>query len=103
MIANDMFRGRFRASHEKSAVLKQCKDLEFWIDLPSASHAFQNGGRISVQAQSRSFPLINRTPQSFASNILEAKPGEYRVKTHSVLYSRDFRSSISNSASPNGR
>jgi len=60
MIANDMFRGRFRASH----------DLEFWIDLPSASHAFQKGRRIGVQAQSRWFPLINRTPQAFSSNIL---------------------------------
>lgn len=70
MIANDMFRSRFRASQETSAVLKQCKDLEFWIDLPSASHAFQKGRRIGVQAQSRWFPLINRTPQAFSSNIL---------------------------------
>jgi len=94
MIANDIFRGRFRTSYEKPAAIAPGKVLEYRIDLHSASHVFRKGHRIGVQVQSSWFPLINRNPQTFVPNILRAKPEDYRAQTHSVLYSRDFPSSI---------
>ncbi len=103
MIANDVFRGRFRASYEKPAAIKPGKVLEYRIDLHSASHVFQKGHRIGVQVQSSWFPLIDRNPQTFVPNILRAKPGDYRAQTHSVFYSRDFPSSISMSVVPDAK
>lgn len=101
MIANDIFRGRFRTSYEKPAAIAPGKVLEYRIDLHSASHVFRKGHRIGVQVQSSWFPLINRNPQTFVPNILRAKPEDYRAQTHSVLYSRDFPSSISMSVVAN--
>ncbi|AJA07896.1 putative hydrolase [Sphingopyxis fribergensis] len=103
MIANDVFRGRFRASYEKPAAIKPGKALEYRIDLHSASHVFRKGHRIGVQVQSSWFPLIDRNPQTFVPNILKAKPGDYRAQTHSVFYSRDFPSSISMSVVPDAK
>ncbi|MBE1529279.1 hypothetical protein GGC65_003735 [Sphingopyxis sp. OAS728] len=100
MIANDVFRGRFRTSYEKPAAIKPGKALEYKIDLHSASHVFRKGHRIGVQVQSSWFPLIDRNPQTFVPNILKAKPGDYRAQTHSVFYSRDLPSSISMAVVP---
>ncbi|MDO9368143.1 MAG: CocE/NonD family hydrolase [Sphingopyxis sp.] len=103
MIANDVFRGRFRTSYEKPAAIQPGKVLEYKIDLHSASHMFRKGHRIGVQVQSSWFPLINRNPQTFVPNILKAKPGDYRAQTHSVFFSRDFPSSITMSVVPEAR
>lgn len=100
MIANDVFRGRFRTSYEKPSAIKPGKALEYKIDLHSASHVFRKGHRIGVQVQSSWFPLIDRNPQTFVPNILKAKPGDYRAQTHSVFYSRDLPSSISMAVVP---
>jgi predicted acyl esterase len=37
-----------------------------------------------VQVQSSLFPLYDRNPQSFVTNIMYAKPGDYRKATQSI-------------------
>jgi predicted acyl esterase len=46
-----------------------------------------------VQVQSTLFPLYDRNPQTYVSNIFFAKPGDYKKATQSV-----YRSGASPSA-----
>ena len=88
MIANEVFRGRFRESFEKPRPLKPNQAYEFTIDIHSAHHAFRKGHRMMVQVQSTWFPLIDRNPQRFVPNIFEAKADDYQKAIQSVFRSR---------------
>lgn len=95
MIANDVFRGRFRTSYEKPQPIVPGKVLDYNIDLHSASHVFKKGHRIAVQVQSSWFPLIDRNPQTYVPNILKARPSDYKAQTHSVFHTPAYPSAIS--------
>jgi len=88
MIANEVFRARFRESFEKPQPLKPNQPYEYAIDIHSAHHAFRKGHRIMVQVQSTWFPLIDRNPQRFVPNIFEAQAADYRKATQSIFRSR---------------
>ncbi len=94
MIANDVFRGRFRKSFEKPEPLVAGEVAEFTIDLHTADHRFLKGHRIMVQVQSTWFPLIDRNPQTFVENIFLAKDSDYRPATQRVYRSEEFPSHI---------
>jgi putative CocE/NonD family hydrolase len=94
MIANDVFRGRFRSSFEHPTAIAANQVLEYPIDLHSASHVFKKGHRISVQVQSTWFPLIDRNPQTFESSIFRAHAADFKAQTHTVYHSRKFPSAI---------
>jgi putative CocE/NonD family hydrolase len=94
MIANDVFRGRFRTSYEKPRAIRPGKVLPYRINLHSASHVFKKGHRIAVQVQSSWFPLIDRNPQTFVPNILKARPSDYKAQTHAVHHSPAYPSAI---------
>lgn len=95
MIANDVFRGRFRESYENPMPLKPGAVLDYNIDLHYASHVFKKGHKIAVQVQSSWFPLISRNPQNWVPNILRAKPEDYKVQTHSIYHTPENASAIS--------
>jgi uncharacterized protein len=94
MIANDVFRGRFRKSFEKPEPLVPGEPAEYTIDLHTADHRFLKGHRIMVQVQSTWFPLIDRNPQTFVDNIFLAKPSDYRPATQRVYRSRERPSRV---------
>lgn len=94
MIANEVFRGRYRKSFEKPEPLTPRAVLDYKIDLHSASHVFRKGHRIAVQVQSSWFPLIDRNPQTWVPNIYRAKPGDYVAQTHKIYRSIRYPSSI---------
>lgn len=94
MVANEVFRGRFRKSFEKPEPLVPGEVAEFAIDLHAADHRFLKGHRIMVQVQSTWFPLIDRNPQTFVENIFLAKASDYRPATQRVYRSREFSSHI---------
>ena len=73
MIADEIFRGRFRKSFEKPEPITPNEVTPFTIDLHTANHVFKKGHRIMVQVQSTWFPLYDRNPQKFVPNIFEAK------------------------------
>lgn len=100
MIANDVYRGRFRTGYETPRPLRPGAVLPYAIDLHQAAHVFRKGHRIAVQVQSSWFPLIDRNPQTFVPNILRAKPGDYRARTHSVHHSPRHPSAITVSVLP---
>lgn len=95
MIANDVFRARFRSSYEKPQAVKPNEVIDYAIDLHAASHVFRKGHRIAVQVQSTWFPLIDRNPQQFVANIFQARPQDYVAQTHKVFQTSRYPSAIS--------
>ena len=95
MVANDVFRGRFRKSFEHPEALVPGKVEEFAVDLHTQDYRFLKGHRIMVQVQSSWFPIIDRNPQTFVPNIFEAKASDYRAQTHRIWRSARYPSHVS--------
>jgi len=85
MIANDVFRGRFRNSYSIPEPVKSNKVYEYKIDLHAINHVFKKGHKIMVQIQSSWFPIIDRNPQKYVPNIFEAKETDF-IKTNQRIY-----------------
>jgi uncharacterized protein len=100
MIAEEIFRGRFRNSFEKPQPLTANQVTGFTIDLHSADHVFKKGHRIMVQVQSTWFPLYDRNPQTYVPNIFEAKAGDFQKATQRIYRSRQNPSSVEISLAP---
>jgi putative CocE/NonD family hydrolase len=94
MIANDVFRGRFRKSFEKPEPVIPGKVEDYTIDLHTQDHVFLKGHKIMVQVQSSWFPIIDRNPQKFVPNIFEAKAEDFQVATQKVFRSANYASRI---------
>jgi uncharacterized protein len=107
MVANDVFRGRFRKSFEKPEALEPNRVYDFTINMHSLNHCFKKGHRIMVQVQSTWFPLIDRNPQRFVPNIFEAKAEDFQSAEQRV-YRRENEAShievsvLLSGASPRG-
>jgi uncharacterized protein len=85
-IAMDIFRGRYRESFASSKAITPNEPLTYRFTLPSADHVFLPGHRIMVQVQSSWFPLYDRNPQTYVSNIFFAKPEDYVKATQRVYH-----------------
>ena len=86
MISGDIFRGRYRESYEHPKPIEAGKPLLYKWTLPTANHVFLPGHRIMVQIQSSWFPLYDRNPQTFVTNIFWAKPGDYKKATQRIYH-----------------
>ena len=84
MVANDVFRGRFRSSFEHPKAIVPNHIDQYVIDLHTQNYRFKKGHRIMVQVQSTWFPLIDRNPQTFVPNIFEAKDSDFRAATQHI-------------------
>jgi putative CocE/NonD family hydrolase len=87
MVANDVFRGRFRKSFERPEAIVPNHVDDYAVDLHSQNYRFLKGHRIKVQVQSTWFPLIDRNPQTFVPNIYAAKDSDFRAATQRVFRS----------------
>ncbi len=90
MIADEVFRARFRNSFEKPERVEPDKIYEYPVDIHSADHAFQQGHRIMLQVQSTWFPLIDRNPQTWVENIYKAPASAYRAATQKIFRSAKY-------------
>ena len=79
MIADEVFRGRYRSSFEHPSAIPANTPEEYKFSLHAADHVFLKGHRIMVQVQSSWFPLYDRNPQSFVPNIMTAQPADYKL------------------------
>jgi len=86
MIAADIFRGRYRESYETAKAIESDKPLRYRFALPTTNHVFLPGHRIMVQVQSSWFPLCDRNPQTFVSNIFWTKAEDYRKATQRIYH-----------------
>jgi uncharacterized protein len=100
MIADEIFRGRFRNSFEKPEPITPGEVTPFTIDLHSANHVFKKGHRIMVQVQSTWFPLYDRNPQKFVPNIFEARESDYQKATQHIYRSKSYASRVQISVLP---
>jgi putative CocE/NonD family hydrolase len=94
MVANDVFRGRFRNSFEQPQPMTPDEPTPMTVDLHTNDHVFEKGHRIMVQVQSTWFPLIDRNPQKFVPNIFTAQAGDYQEATERVYFSQAAASYI---------
>ena len=86
MISADIFRGRYRESLETAKPIAAGQPLLYKFPMPTANHVFLPGHRIMVQVQSSWFPLYDRNPQTFVSNIFWAKPGDFQSAVQRVYH-----------------
>ncbi|MGH8319617.1 MAG: CocE/NonD family hydrolase [Steroidobacteraceae bacterium] len=93
-IGISILRGRYRESFERPTAIPPNVPQSYRFELPNVNHVFLPGHRIMVQIQSTLFPLYDRNPQSFVPNIFDAKPGDYRQATITILRSLDNLSAI---------
>ncbi len=100
MIADEIFRGRYRKSYEKPEPIVAGEITPYTIDLHTADHVFKKGHRIMVQVQSTWFPLYDRNPQKFVPNIFEAKEADYQKATQNIYRSAEYPSSVEISVVP---
>jgi len=94
MIADEIFRGRYRNSYEKPEPIVPGEITPFTIDLHTADHVFKKGHRIMVEVQSTWFPLYDRNPQKFVPNIFEAKDSDYQKATQKIYRSQKYPSQV---------
>lgn len=94
MVANEVFRGRFRKSFAKPEAIPPDSVQEYQIDLHWAHHCFKKGHRIMVQVQSTWFPVIDRNPQKFVENIFTAQESDYQKAQQRIYRSAKHPSHI---------
>ncbi len=101
MIADEIFRGRYRHSFEKPEAITPNEVTPYSIDLHTANHVFKKGHGMMVQVQSTWFPLYDRNPQKFVPNIFAAKESDFQKATQRVYRSKRFASSVEIAVLPN--
>ena len=94
MLSADIFRGRYREDPANPQTIKSGEVLPYRIRLPMVSHSFLAGHRIMVQVQSSWFPLYDRNPQTFVTNIMFAKPEDFVKATQRIWHTPQNASSI---------
>lgn len=94
MIANDVFRGRYRKNFSDPEAVKPNEVNEYRIDLHGINHVFKPGHRIMVQVQSSWFPLIDRNPQKYVPNIFEAREPDFIVTRQKIYRSARYPTHI---------
>jgi hypothetical protein len=94
MVANEVFRGRFRRSFERPEPIAPNRVNEYTIDLHQCDHRFLKGHKIMVQVQSTWFPVIDRNPQKYVENIFKARESDYIAATQRIFRSKAFPSHV---------
>jgi len=93
-VSMDIFRGRYREGFETPKAIKPNEALLYRWSLPTANHVFLPGHRIMIQIQSSWFPLYDRNPQKFVSNIFWAKPEDFQKATQRIYHTKAKESFI---------
>jgi putative CocE/NonD family hydrolase len=94
MIAADIMRGRYREDLVRPIPIQPNAPLPYALELPPANHVFQAGHRIMVQVQSSWFPLYDRNPQTYVTNIFWAKATDYHKAVQRVYHAPDHASYV---------
>ena len=94
MVAEEIFRGRYRKSFEHAEAVTPGEVNEYRWSLHGADHTFLKGHRVMVEVQSSWFPLYDRNPQTFVPNIMSAAADAYKPETISIYGSEKFPSHI---------
>jgi putative CocE/NonD family hydrolase len=91
----DIMRGRYWKSFSKAQPIPANTVTQFNVDLHQQLYRFLKGHRIMVQVQSTWFPLYDRNPQTFVTNIFHAKPSDFKARQHRVWHTPRYPSHLS--------
>ena len=94
IIADEIFRARYRNGFQTPQPVPADRPLHYSIDLHSNAHAFKKGHRIMVQVQSTWFPVYDRNPQKFVPNIYNARTSDYIKAMQKIYRGRGSASAI---------
>ena len=94
MVAEEIFRGRYRSGFTSPQPIKADVPLEYTWSLHGVDHAFLPGHRLLVEVQSSWFPLYDRNPQRFVPNIMTAQPRDYQAATQRIFFSANHPSNV---------
>ena len=94
MVAEEIFRGRYRDGFGKPEAVKPGEVAEYKWSLHAVDHTFLKGHRILVEVQSSWFPLYDRNPQTFVPNIMSAPASAYQPETITVFSSPRYPSHL---------
>jgi uncharacterized protein len=94
MVAEEIFRGRYRNSFTAPEPVKSGEVAEYKWSLHGADHTFLKGHRIMVEVQSSWFPLYDRNPQTYVDNIMTAPADAYKAETVSIYGSAKYPSHL---------
>jgi len=94
MVANEVFRGRYRRSFQRPEAIVPGAVSEYPFSLHTQDYTFRKGHRLMVQVQSSWFPLIDRNPQTFVRNIFEAEERDFQPATQRIYRSLAYPSHV---------
>jgi putative CocE/NonD family hydrolase len=94
MLSADIMRGRYRVDPAHPRPIEPNAVLPYRLRLPNVSHTFLPGHRIMVQVQSTWFPLYDRNPQTYVTNIMFARPGDFIKATQRIWHTPQYASLI---------
>jgi len=94
MVAEEIFRGRYRESFTQSHAIVPGAVNEYAWSLHGVDHVFLKGHRLMVTVQSSWFPLYDRNPQTFVPNIMTAPASAYRAATETIYESAQHPSHV---------
>jgi len=94
MIADEIFRGRYRTSFEHPQAIPPGVVEEYKWSLHGVDHVFLQGHRVMVEIQSTWFPLYDRNPQTFVPNIMTAPARAYQPATETIYESLQYPSHL---------
>jgi putative CocE/NonD family hydrolase len=94
MLSADILRGRYRDNPARPQPIEPGKVLRYRLRLPNVSHMFRAGHRIMVHIQSSWFPLYDRNPQKYVTNIIYARPEDFVKATQRIWHTPADPSSI---------
>ncbi|MGD0734911.1 MAG: CocE/NonD family hydrolase [Terracidiphilus sp.] len=84
MTNEEIFRGRYLESFESPTPMRSGSVHEYKFSLHDVDHVFKAGHTVMVEIQSTWFPLYDRNPQTFVTNIMTARPADYKPATITI-------------------
>jgi hypothetical protein len=94
MTNEEIFRGRYLQGFDKPTPLRTGSVHEYKYTLHDVDHVFKAGHTVVVEVQSTWFPLYDRNPQTFVSNIMTAKPEDYKPATITIYGGQELDSTL---------
>ena len=85
MVRSEVMRGRYRNDFSKPEPFIENQKTKVEIKLQDVHHTIKKGHKLQIQVQSTWFPYIDLNPQTFVSNIFEAKESDFKKQNHKVF------------------
>lgn len=94
LVRGEAIRGRFRESYAKPKPFVPNQPTQVRLPLQDVLHTFKAKHRIMVQIQSTWFPLIDRNPQKYVGNVIQANDSDFIKATHRVYHDAEHATHI---------